>query len=95
MGFLTGHSNHWTFLSSLRSITQELSLKMMHHSSILPTVGYSFYTCVVQGNACKKVFHKDSMSAWGNQDLNPGLADPKDTLRQMKEVIKSKPKSEL
>ena len=33
-----------TFLNSLGSIREELSLKMTCHSRILPIVGYSFYT---------------------------------------------------
>ena len=37
-------SNHYTFLNSLVNITEELSLQIMRHSSILAFVGYSFHT---------------------------------------------------
>ena len=52
----TDHSNNCTFFNSVGSITAELSLQMKRQSRILPVVGYSFYTWVGWGNACKEHF---------------------------------------
>ena len=56
MGSPTGHSNHGAFLNSLESITEKLPIQMTRHTTILPTVVYSFYTWVGWGNAWKEPF---------------------------------------
>ena len=71
--FQQANSNYSTFLNPLRSITEELSVQMTHHSChrqdlLLPTVQYLFDTRV------DEEMHKKSLSHTLNVDpTQPGL----------------------
>ena len=54
IGSPTGHSNQCTFLNSLGALQRScLYRRVILRIMILPVVGYSFYTWVGLGNACK------------------------------------------